>query len=46
LAPAVIPEPTTFLLAGLGAVLLLLFRRRSLRSGAAPPASVFLLFAL
>jgi hypothetical protein len=28
LAPAVIPEPTTVLLAGLGAVLLLLFRRR------------------
>jgi len=28
LAPAAIPEPTTVLLAGLGAVLLLLFRRR------------------
>jgi hypothetical protein len=28
LAPAVIPEPTTFLLAGLGAVLLGLFPRR------------------
>ena len=28
LAVAVIPEPTTVLLAGLGAVLLLLFRRR------------------
>jgi hypothetical protein len=28
LAPAVIPEPTTVLLAGLGAVLLLLSRRR------------------
>jgi PEP-CTERM motif len=28
LAPAVIPEPTTVLLAGLGAALLLLFRRR------------------
>jgi len=28
LAPAVIPEPTTFLLAGLGALSLLLFRRR------------------
>ena len=28
LAPAVIPEPTIVLLAGLGAVLLLLFRRR------------------
>jgi hypothetical protein len=28
LAPAVIPEPTTFLLGGLGAGLLLLFRRR------------------
>jgi hypothetical protein len=28
LAPAVIPEPTTVLLAGLGAVLLLFLRRR------------------
>jgi len=34
LAPAVIPEPTTALLATLGAVLLLLSRRRGQRSGA------------
>jgi len=46
LAPAVIPEPTTFLLAGLGALLLLLFFRRGQRSGAAPPASVLHWFSL
>jgi len=46
LAPAIIPEPATVLLVGLGTVLVLLFRRRGQRSGAPPPASVFHWFPL